>query len=80
MALHQQIPLLTLPENFSNLYRLPPQVLTRIKETLLKVLNVRVERPAQVALFTYKNHTFIAESFLAQSSEVRIVTNQAWGS
>jgi len=39
---------LTIPDNFSDLYRLPAEVLTRVKETLLRDLYVRVESPAQV--------------------------------
>ena len=64
---------LTIPDNFSDLYRLPPEVLTRIKATLLQDLFVRVESPSQVALFAYDNNTFIVESFLPESAEVRLV-------
>lgn len=70
---------LTIPDNFSDLYRLPAEVLTRIKETLLEELYVRVESPAQVALFAYDNGAFIVESFLPQSVEVRIVTDTHLG-
>ena len=66
---------LTIPDNFSDLYRLPPEVLTRIKATLLQDLYVRVESPSQVALFAYDNDTFIVESFLPESVEVRIVVD-----
>jgi len=71
---------LTIPDNFSDLYRLPAEVLTRIKETLLKDLYVHVESPSQVALFVYDNETFIVESFLAESAEVRIVVDKRLGS
>jgi hypothetical protein len=70
---------LTIPDNFSDLYRLPPEVLTRIKHTLLKDLYVHVESPAQVALFAYDNDTFIVESFLPESVDVRIVTEERLG-
>ncbi len=66
---------LTIPDNFSDLYRLPPEVLTRIKATLLADLYVRVESPSQVALFVYDNDTFIVESFLPEGVEVRIVVD-----
>ena len=70
---------LTIPDNFSDLYKLPPEVLTRIKETLLKDLYVRVESPSQVALFVYDNDTFIVESFLPESVEVRLVVDGRLG-
>jgi hypothetical protein len=70
---------LTIPDNFSDLYRLPPEVLTRIKATLLQDLYVRVESPSQVALFAYDNDMFIVESFLPESVEVRIVMDSRVG-
>ena len=66
---------LTIPDNFSDLYRLPPEVLTHIKSTLLQDLFVHVESPSQVVLFAYDNNTFIVESFLQESVEVRLVVN-----
>lgn len=70
---------LTIPDNFSDLYRLPVEVLTRIKETLLQDLYVRVEGPAQAALFVYDNDTFIVESFLPQNAEVLTVMAERLG-
>ena len=66
---------LTIPDNFGDLYRLPPGVLTRIKEVLMSDLPVRVESSAQVALFLYDNDSFIVESFQPQGSQVTIVTD-----
>jgi hypothetical protein len=66
---------LTIPDNFGDLYRLPPGALTRIKEVLMSGLPVRVESPAQVALFLYDNDSFIVESFQPQGSQVTIVTD-----
>jgi len=66
---------LTIPDNFGDLYRLPQGALTRIKEVLMKDLPVRVESPAQVALFLYDNDSFIVESFQPQGSQVAIVTD-----
>ena len=64
---------LTIPENFGDLYNFPAEVLTRIKETLTKDLYVRVESTSQVALFVYDNNTFIIESFLPEPVDVSIV-------
>ena len=65
---------LNVPDNFSDLYRLPVEVLTRIKETLCKDLPVSLEGPAQVALFAYDNGVSIVESFLDDAADIRIVT------
>ena len=66
---------LTIPDNFGDLYHLPQEVLTRIKEVLMSDIPVRVESPSQVALFVYDNDTFIVESFLPEFSAIRAVTD-----
>jgi hypothetical protein len=63
---------LTLPENFGDIYNLPPEVLTQIKRALTQDIFVRVEGPAQVSLFAYDNHTFIVESFLPDEADVKV--------
>ncbi len=67
---------LTIPDNFGDLYNFPAEVLTQIKEVLMKDLYVRVDGPSQVAIFVYDNDTFIVESFLPESVEVKIVTDK----
>lgn len=67
---------LTIPDNFDDLYYLPTEVLTRIKETVAKNLFVRLEAPAQVALFVYDNNTFIVELFLDDMVDVRMVLDE----
>ncbi|MBN2413094.1 hypothetical protein JXQ31_15515 [candidate division KSB1 bacterium] len=66
---------LTIPDNFADLYNFPPDVLSRIKQTLLENLYVRVDSPAKVALFVYDNDTFIVESFLPENVDVGIVVD-----
>jgi len=66
---------LTIPDNFDDLYKLPVEVLARIRELLLRDLTVRVDGPAQVMLFLYDNDTFIVESILPESADVRIITD-----
>jgi len=68
---------LTIPDNFDDLYKLPVEVLARIRELLLRDLTVRVDGPAQVMLFLYDNDTFIVESILPEPADVRIVTDVA---
>ncbi len=61
---------LTVPENFSDLYSFPAQILTQIRNVLLKDLYVRSESPGDVSLFVYDNDTFIVQSFLPESVDV----------
>jgi hypothetical protein len=63
---------LTIPENFSDLYSFPVQILNQIRNVLLKDFFVRVESPGDVSVFVYDNNTFIVESFLAESIDVRL--------
>jgi hypothetical protein len=67
---------LTIPDNFADLYNLPAEALTVIKEVLTRDLPVRVEGPPQVSLFIYDNDTFIVESFLPNPVEVKIVLDK----
>jgi len=67
---------LTIPDNFGDLYNLPAEVLTQIREVLTQDLYVRLDGPSQVALFVYDNDTFIVESFLPETVNVKIVTDK----
>ena len=64
---------LTLPESFTDLYNLPAEVITRIKQTLMSEMPVSVESPGQVSLFVYDNDTFIVESFLHEPVDIKII-------
>ena len=68
---------LTIPDNFDDLYSLPAEVLNRIREVVTRDLFVHLEAPAQVALFLYDNHSFIVESFLDQSTTIRLVVDDS---
>jgi hypothetical protein len=56
---------LTIPENFGDLYNLPPQVLNRVRAAIAGDVPVRLEGQSQIGLFAYDNGTFIVENFLA---------------
>ncbi|HKI70550.1 MAG TPA: hypothetical protein VKA67_13250, partial [Verrucomicrobiae bacterium] len=62
----------TIPDNFNDLYRLPPSVLSAIKSYVMRDFPVRMEGPSQVALFAYDNDTFIVESYLPTETEVKV--------
>lgn len=63
---------LTIPDNFSDMYDLPESVLDGIKRVLMKDMFVRTESPAKVALFAYDNHTFVVHSFLSHMQTIKI--------
>jgi hypothetical protein len=62
----------TIPDNFNDLYALPTEVTRAIKNYVLRGFPVRVDGPAQVALFAYDNDTFIVESYLPTVTDVTI--------
>jgi hypothetical protein len=70
---------LTIPENFSDLYSLPASILTQIRNALLRDFFVRIESPGDVSLFAYDNDTFIVESFLPEAVDVRISLDPRFG-
>lgn len=64
----------TIPENFSDLYEVPPQVVGAIKDYVLGDFPVRLDGPSKVSLFAYDNDTFIVESFLDKEAEIMVST------
>ncbi|MBN1789436.1 MAG: hypothetical protein JW830_02990 [Bacteroidales bacterium] len=72
--------ILTIPDNFSELYRFPAEVLNRIRAIVTQDVPVRLEGPSQVSLFCYDNGTFIVESFLPEPVTVKVaVTGKVKG-
>jgi hypothetical protein len=67
---------ITVPENFGDLYNLPPEVLNRIRNVLSRDVSVHIEGPAQVSLFIYDNGTFIVESFLPENVNIKVITDK----
>lgn len=64
---------LTIPDNFADLYRLPAEVLTLFRETITQDLFVRIDGPSLVSLFVYDNDTFIVESFQDEPVTINLV-------
>ncbi len=62
---------LTIPENFADLYNLPEPVLNAIRSLLTPHLPVQLEAPGKVSLFEYDNHTFIVENFHDEAVKVK---------
>jgi len=55
---------LTIPDNFGDLYNLPQSALTPIRTAIAGDLPVRLDGPGQIGLFVYDNNKFIVENFL----------------
>ncbi|HEY4206960.1 MAG TPA: hypothetical protein VGM31_09110 [Puia sp.] len=67
--------ILTIPDNFSDLYNLPAEVLNKVREVMCRQLPVQLEGPGQISLYQYDNNTCIVESFLDKEAEVKLVTS-----
>jgi len=70
---------LTIPDNFDDLYKLPVEVLSRVREVVMDDLQVRVDGPGKVSLFLYDNKTFIVESFLPETANISIILGEGVG-
>jgi hypothetical protein len=68
---------LTIPDNFTDLYLLPDATLNAIRSYVLGDFPVRVEGPAKVSLFAYDNGTFIVESFRDEPASVTVLASKA---
>jgi hypothetical protein len=67
--------ILTIPDNFSDLYNLPAEVLNKIREVLGAQLNVQLEGSSKISLYVYDNNTFIVESFLDKETAVSVASS-----
>jgi hypothetical protein len=64
----------TIPDNFTDLYALPPEVTGAIKHFVMRGFPVRLDGPARMALFAYDNGAFIAQNYSATAADVKIST------
>lgn len=70
---------LTIPENFADLYHLPAEVLNKVREVLGRSLPVQLEGPGRVSIYVYDNNTCVVESFLDSDTTVSLVTAGRFG-
>ncbi len=68
--------ILTIPDNFADLYNLPEGVLNRIRDTLSKNHFVRLHGPSQVSIFMYDNNRAVVHSFRDEPVKVQLVTKK----
>ncbi|MEJ6949782.1 permease [Natronospora cellulosivora (SeqCode)] len=64
---------LTIPDNYSDLYNLPIEVLNKIRQVFLDKEDIYIEGHSKIALFLYDNNTLIIESFLPHRSETNLI-------
>jgi hypothetical protein len=69
--------ILTIPENASDLYQLPPEVLSQIRRDLMREIPVYLDAPSQICLFTYDNNTFVTRSYQPGPVRYKIVVKKA---
>jgi len=68
---------LTVPDNFADLYELPEAELDALRSYVMGDFPVRIDAPAKVSLFTYDNGSMVVESF---RDEPVVVTVRVKGS
>lgn len=63
---------LTIPENFADLYEIPAPALDAIRRVVCAHLPVRLEAPGKVSLFVYDNGTFVVHNFRDEAVDARV--------
>ncbi len=66
---------LTIPDDFGNLYDYPAGVLNIIRRAMSKDVGAYIEGPSKVALFPYDNKTLVVENFNDAAVDLRVVVN-----
>ena len=70
---------LTIPDDFGNLYDYPTAALNVIRRAMSKDVGAYIEGPAKVALFPYDNRTLVVENFNDEAVTVNVVVNEKVG-
>ena len=64
---------LTIPDDFGNLYDYPAGALNEIRRAMSKDLDLYLEGPSKVSLFLYDNKTVIVENFNDEPVDIKLV-------
>lgn len=67
---------LTVPDDFGDLYHYPREILRVLRQALAPDLPVILDAPAKVGLFAYDNGTFVVESFLTERQEIGLTVKK----
>ena len=70
---------LTIPDDFGNLYDYPAGALNVIRRAMSKDVGAYIEGPSKVALFPYDNKTLVVENFNDEAVTLRVVINSKVG-
>lgn len=68
--------MLTVPENFTDLYNLPDDVLNYIREIVSGPLGIELNGGSKVSMFLFDNSTFVVESFNDEPVEVSVLLSE----
>ena len=71
---------LTIPDDFGNLYDYPAGALNIIRRAMSKDTGAYIEGPSKVALFPYDNKTLVVENFNDETVSVKVVVCEQVGS
>ena len=70
---------LTIPDDFGNLYDFPAPALNVIRRAMSKDVGAYIEGPSKVVLFPYDNKTMVVENFNDNAVSLRVVVNAKVG-
>jgi len=63
---------LTIPDTYSDLYKIPAETLSLIRHELLDDMDVILEATTRVSIFPYDNSSYIVHSFLPHKTDVSL--------
>ena len=66
---------LTIPDDYGNLYDYPAPVLNVIRRVMSKDVGAYIDGPSKVALFPYDNKTLVVENFNDEAVSLKVVIN-----
>ncbi|HEY2350520.1 MAG TPA: hypothetical protein VGH64_15985 [Puia sp.] len=64
---------ITVPDNFSDLYEYPDAVLNIIRQAMGSQMKIHMEGPPKISLMVYDNNTAVVESFQDTTTELKLV-------
>lgn len=67
---------LTIPDDFGNLYDYPAPALKEIRRVMSRDLDAYLDAPSKVSLFMYDNRTMVVENFNDTPVEIAIMMNE----
>ena len=68
--------MITIPENFADLYNLPVEVLNKVREIVTSQMGIELNGTSKVSMFLYDNNTFVVESFNDEPVEVEVLLSE----